>query len=284
MKPEEIKEKIEEIEEKMPRYLAEKDLKNLDVYVYHSAEYTLVEKTLNPFWTWFASCFPDTMAPNMITLIGLLINITASFTVLFNDPTLEGKAPSWMYVLASFALITYLNFDCADGKQARRLHASSPLGQLFDHGCDAINEVFILLTLCSACGTGLNIHSSLVMIIQCTAFSLAQVLEYYINVLVVGNKFFGTTESIILVSLVYLLGGLLGTDKIRTPISSLLPFVHLNMSVAECIMEITNLSMLGTIIYLFSDVVRLGPRVPEGERGGKRLMLFDFYQSCVPSV
>ena len=130
MKPEEIKEKIEEIEEKMPKYLAEKDLKNLDVYVYHSAEYTLVEKTLNPFWTWFASCFPDTMAPNMITLIGLLINITASFTVLFNDPTLEGKAPSWMYVLASFALITYLNFDCADGKQARRLHASSPLGQL----------------------------------------------------------------------------------------------------------------------------------------------------------
>ena len=115
------------------------------------------------------------MAPNMITLIGLLINITASFTVLFNDPTLEGKAPSWMYVFASFALITYLNFDCADGKQARRLHASSPLGQLFDHGCDAINEVFILLTLCSACGTGLNIHSSLVMIIQCTAFSLAQV-------------------------------------------------------------------------------------------------------------
>ena len=88
MKPEEIKEKIEEIEEKMPKYLAEKDLKNLDVYVYHSAEYTLVEKTLNPFWTWFASCFPDTMAPNMITLIGLLINITASFTVLFNDPTL----------------------------------------------------------------------------------------------------------------------------------------------------------------------------------------------------
>ena len=42
--------------------------------------------------------------------------------------------------------------------------------------------------------------------------------------------------------------------------------------------------MLGTIIYLFSDVVRLGPRVPEGERGGKRLTLFDFYQSCVPSV
>ena len=122
------------------------------------------------------------------------------------------------------------------------------------------------------------------MIIQCTAFSLAQILEYYINVLVVGNKFFGTTESIILVSLVYLAGGVLGTDKIRTPISSLLPFIHVNMSVAECIMEVTNVGMLVTIAYLFLDVVRVGPRVPETERGDKRLTRLDFYQSCVPSV
>lgn len=27
--------------------------------------------------------------------------------------------------------------DCMDGKQARRTGSSSPLGQLFDHGCDA---------------------------------------------------------------------------------------------------------------------------------------------------
>jgi len=27
--------------------------------------------------------------------------------------------------------------DAVDGKQARRTGTSSPLGQLFDHGCDA---------------------------------------------------------------------------------------------------------------------------------------------------
>jgi ethanolaminephosphotransferase len=29
-----------------------------------------------------------------------------------------------------------------DGKQARRTGSSSPLGLLFDHGCDAINSIF----------------------------------------------------------------------------------------------------------------------------------------------
>lgn len=29
--------------------------------------------------------------------------------------------------------------DAIDGKQARRTGTSSPLGEFFDHGCDAIN-------------------------------------------------------------------------------------------------------------------------------------------------
>lgn len=32
----------------------------------------------------------------------------------------------------------YMLFDTLDGRQARRTGNSSPLGMLFDHGCDAI--------------------------------------------------------------------------------------------------------------------------------------------------
>lgn len=39
----------------------------------------------------------------------------------------------------AFCISTYLNMDAIDGKQARRTGTSSPLGELFDHGCDAIN-------------------------------------------------------------------------------------------------------------------------------------------------
>jgi ethanolaminephosphotransferase len=38
--------------------------------------------------------------------------------------------------------------DAVDGKQARRTNQSSPLGQLFDHGCDAINSSLICFLYC----------------------------------------------------------------------------------------------------------------------------------------
>lgn len=37
-----------------------------------------------------------------------------------------------------------------DGKQARRTGTSSPLGELFDHGCDSISMVFVTLSTCAA--------------------------------------------------------------------------------------------------------------------------------------
>ena len=272
------------IETKMPKCLHEKDLKNLDMYVYHSADYTFLENALNPFWTWYASWFPDTMAPNMITLLGFVINIIASFIVLYNDPLLLGQAPRWSYILAGFALITYLNFDSADGKQARRLHASSPLGQLFDHGCDAVNEVFILLVLASACGTGYTYHTCVVMIIQCLAFSLAQILEYHIDILVVGNKFFGTTESIIMLSCVYMLTGVIGIDRVRSKFSDILPFsVPFDMPIIEFVLLLTNIGMILTVLYFMITALVSECPIPENERGDKNLSRGDFLIQLIPS-
>lgn len=275
----------EAIDLKDSRYLREKDLSSLDQYVYHGADYTVVENLLNPFWNWFATFFPDWMAPNMITLIGFIINVIASVAVLIHDPTLEGKAPGVYYVLASFALVTYLNFDCADGKQARRLKASSPLGQLFDHGCDAVNEVFILLVLASACGTGFSYHTALVLTIQCCAFSLAQVLEYYIDLLVVGNKFFGTTESILVVSLAYLISGVFGVSALRRPLPSwLAKILPIELNVIEFILLASDIAMIFTILNLFVYGLREGPLVLEEHRGEKNLTPKDYWQRVIPSM
>lgn len=267
------------------RYLRDKDLTSLDHYVYHGADYTFIENFLNPFWTWFATFFPDWMAPNMITLIGLIINVIASVAVIMHDPTLEGKAPSGYYIIASIALITYLNFDCADGKQARRLQASSPLGQLFDHGCDAVNEVFILLVLASACGTGYSYHTSLVLIIQCCAFSLAQVLEYYIDLLVVGNKFFGTTESILVVSITYLISGVFGVSALQKPLPNWLArMIPIELNTVELILLLSDIAMVVTIIQLLIYGLTEGPLVPEEHRGEKNLTPKDYWQRVIPSM
>ena len=41
--------------------------------------------------------------------------------------------------MCGFGLFVYQSLDAIDGKQARRTGSSSPLGELFDHGCDSIS-------------------------------------------------------------------------------------------------------------------------------------------------
>ena len=49
------------------------------------------------------------------------------------------QVPAWASVLCALGLFLYQSLDAIDGKQARRTHSSSPLGELFDHGCDSIS-------------------------------------------------------------------------------------------------------------------------------------------------
>lgn len=49
------------------------------------------------------------------------------------------QAPLWAYVACACGLFIYQSLDAIDGKQARRTNSSSPLGELFDHGCDSLS-------------------------------------------------------------------------------------------------------------------------------------------------
>ena len=50
--------------------------------------------------------------------------------------------PRWIFLWNCVAMLAYQTLDNMDGKQARRTQSSSPLGLLFDHGCDAVNSIF----------------------------------------------------------------------------------------------------------------------------------------------
>lgn len=58
--------------------------------------------------------------------------------------------PSWCFYYAAFCIWAYSTLDAIDGKQARRTQSSSPLGQLFDHGCDAFSVSFIIIGVSAA--------------------------------------------------------------------------------------------------------------------------------------
>lgn len=49
------------------------------------------------------------------------------------------QAPAWAFILSALGLFIYQSLDAIDGKQARRTNSSSALGELFDHGCDAVS-------------------------------------------------------------------------------------------------------------------------------------------------
>lgn len=57
------------------------------------------------------------------------------------------QAPYWTYLLCALGLFIYQSLDAIDGKQARRTNSCSPLGELFDHGCDSLStgKLFIVV-------------------------------------------------------------------------------------------------------------------------------------------
>ena len=73
-----FKEKIKQ----MPAVLTNTQLKNLDEHKYSSGGSTLLDPLFQPFWCWLVEQMPLWIAPNTITIIGLIINII-SCSILF---------------------------------------------------------------------------------------------------------------------------------------------------------------------------------------------------------
>jgi len=117
-------------------YLSDKDLQQLKNHKYSGVDNSILSKLfLNRFWNALVTKLPLWLAPNTITLLGLIIVAISVLFVL----NVENQENPWLWVFVAFALMTYTTLDAIDGKQARRTNSSSPLGELFDHGVDSLN-------------------------------------------------------------------------------------------------------------------------------------------------
>lgn len=69
----------------------------------------------------------------------------------------EGDVPAWFCYMEAACYLIYRVLDEMDGKQARKTGNSSPLGLLFDHGCDSITASLFTLMILKAlkCGNGM---------------------------------------------------------------------------------------------------------------------------------
>lgn len=56
---------------------------------------------------------PLWIAPNLITIIGLLVNISTSLVLMYYDPDAKGThmPPRWTYLLCALGLFVYQSLD-----------------------------------------------------------------------------------------------------------------------------------------------------------------------------
>ncbi|XP_064811990.1 choline/ethanolaminephosphotransferase 1-like isoform X2 [Oncorhynchus masou masou] len=136
--------------------LSRHQLKKLEEHRYSSAGHSLLEPFMQHYWEWLVARVPAWIAPNLITIVGLATNILTTLVLVYYCPTATEQAPLWAYLSCAVGLFIYQSLDAIDGKQARRTNNSTPLGELFDHGCDSLSTVFVVLGTCIAVQLGTN--------------------------------------------------------------------------------------------------------------------------------
>ncbi|TRY57855.1 hypothetical protein DNTS_017653 [Danionella cerebrum] len=139
-----------------PEPLSAAQLKRLEEHKYSAAGRSLLEPPCQIYWNWLVQQTPTWVAPNTLTITGLLVNIVTTVILVYYSPTATEEVPGWAFVLSALGLFIYQSLDAIDGKQARRTNSSSALGELFDHGCDAVSTVFVAVGTCICCGVGVD--------------------------------------------------------------------------------------------------------------------------------
>lgn len=113
----------------MKKYLNKQALIGLRNYKYKSGEYGILDHILVNWWNFALEKFvPLWMAPNLVTLTGLLALLSGFFLVLSYDLTMKIDIPYHYSLYVAFTVFLYETLDAIDGKQARRTGTSSPLG------------------------------------------------------------------------------------------------------------------------------------------------------------
>ncbi|KAL3690902.1 hypothetical protein R1sor_004553 [Riccia sorocarpa] len=164
----------------------------------------------------------------MITLMGFMFILTSSLLSYIYSPTLGEAAPAWVYFLHGLLLFLYQTFDAVDGKQARRTNSSSPLGELFDHGCDALTCAFGTMSFAASVLAGKYVLGY--WFIATIAFFGATWESFFTDTLILP-AINGPTEGLLLICGVHfftaIVGGTWWTQDVRQalPLLRFLPFI-----------------------------------------------------------
>jgi cytidyltransferase-like protein len=135
-------------------FFTQAEKNNISNWTYKVVDKSITTLLFTPFWNYIVKYVPPTVAPNIISLAGLLCVIYAyNLSVL-----MLSQYYSFTCLCVFMLMFAYMTLDAIDGKHARRTGNSSPLGELVDHLVDVLSLTFIVLTACNIYGiTDINI-------------------------------------------------------------------------------------------------------------------------------
>ena len=100
----------------------EQQQQNLKIYRYKGGDTGYVYRIFyNPMANTVVNYLPETLAPNLITLIGFVFSLSPAYvlfanygTSMKNDP--GNEIPRWFFLFEAFCYFMYRVFDELDGK------------------------------------------------------------------------------------------------------------------------------------------------------------------------
>jgi ethanolaminephosphotransferase len=252
-----------------PWVLSHRQLELISAYRYRPGPSTPLDRLLTPFWDSVTLALPSWLAPNLVTFIGFCSVCLSSCMVIMHSSDLQSPAPSWVYYMHALGIFIYQTMDNVDGKQARRTNSSSPLGQLFDHGCDALVTSITLVASVAGTLLGPTEKSMLILLPGVAVFYMYQWEEYHTCVLnVSANGWYGVCESQLFMIGLFIICGIWGPHVFHVPIQlgpisiSMVDFTLLVWA------AITASMMAMSVIHV---ITARKSSMPEVERGEKTL-------------
>ncbi|XP_031500404.1 choline/ethanolaminephosphotransferase 1 [Nymphaea colorata] len=205
-------------------YIGVHGVNTLHKYKYSGVDRSYVAKyVLQPFWSRCVNLFPLWMPPNMITLTGFMFLVVSALLGYIYSPRLDSPPPRWVHIAHGLLLFLYQTFDAVDGKQARRTNSSSPLGELFDHGCDALTCAFEALAFGSTAMCGKD--TFWFWVIAAVPFYCATWEHFFTNTLILP-EINGPTEGLMLIYMAHFFTAAVGAEWWVQDVRSSIPILN----------------------------------------------------------
>eukprot|EP00026_Physarum_polycephalum_P009679 Phypoly_transcript_09812.p1 GENE.Phypoly_transcript_09812~~Phypoly_transcript_09812.p1 ORF type:complete len:400 (+),score=47.17 Phypoly_transcript_09812:83-1282(+) len=252
------------VEKVRGHFITQQGLHNLSKYKYSGEDNSLIyEYIINPFAKALCNLLPRTIAPNVLTLLGLLCSAGAYILIAIDIPHFTESAPRWAYFVAAALVFLYLMLDAMDGTQARRTNMASPMGELFDHLCDSLSLTLCVLLISATMRLGPRL-SFFFLITFFVPFYASHWDNYNTGNLVMG-KFGGPTDLLILLT-----GGLIFTGVVGSHI-----WLH-QFTILDHQFAINQIAVMviavGSVVSIITYTVHLGKNKPADRSWGEAIL------------